>query len=235
MSKPIDSQDRRSLILVDTNTVSHHVGDAIGMGTGVRRCWPVLVAIIAAVMLSACHYNPYRWPRPGEPAATTLENQLNERDSLQDAAKDMIAVSAAIRDAVQRVYPDTAWTPTSEGAQANCGPPYVFLSGTVYVLPRWQSPAPTEPNVAQAVVAAAADVLKAHHAEKIDSQPGRSVSGVLPREHGELQFIISLPASRQQVPSMAVAGTTGCHHAKPGPGPWDTPVRPPAPLPAPPP
>jgi Lipoprotein confined to pathogenic Mycobacterium len=240
MSKRIGSQDRRSLILFDTNTVSHRVLDAIGMGAGVRRCWPVSVAMIAAVMLSACHYNPYRWPRPGEPAAKTLENQLNERDSLQDAANDMIAVGAAMRDAAQRVYPDTEWKPTSADAKANCGPPYVFLSGAVYVLARWQSPAPTEPNVAQAVISAAADVLKAHHAEKIDSQPGRSVSGVLPREHGELQFIISMPVSRQQAPTMAVSGTTGCHHAKPGPGPWDNPVRPVpapgnAPAPAPPP
>jgi GAF domain-containing protein len=196
-----------------------------------RRCWPVPVVMIAAMTLSACHYNPYRWPRPGQPAATTLENQLNERDSLQDAAKDLIAVAGAIRDAVQRVYPDAQWAPTSDGAQANCGPPFVFLSGTVYVLPRWQSPAPTAVPDAQAVVAAAADVLKAHHAEKIDPKPGQSVSGVLPREHGEVQFIISAPVTRQQLPSMAVSGTTGCHHAKPGPGPWDTPPARPAPPP----
>lgn len=191
-----------------------------------RRCWPVSVAVIAAVTLSACHYNPYRYPRPGEPAATPLENQLNERDSLQDAAKDMIAVSAAMRDAVQRVFPDAEWTPTSDGAQANCGPPYVFLTGTVYVLPRWQSPAPPARQDAQAVIAAASGALKAHHAEKVDSKPGQSVSGVLPREHGELQFIISAPLTRQQPPTMALSGTTGCHHAKPGPGPWDTPERP---------
>jgi hypothetical protein len=198
-----------------------------------RRCWPVPVAMIAAVTLSACHYNPYRWPRPGQPEATTLENQLNQRDSLQDAANDLLAVAAAVRDAVQQAYPDTHWTPTSDGVQGNCGPPFVFLSGTVYVLPRWQSPAPTAKPDAEAVVAAAADVLKTHHAEKVDPKPGQSVSGVLPREHGELQFIISAPVNRpQQPPSMAVSGTTGCHHARSGPGPWDSPAPTPGNTPA---
>jgi predicted LppA-like lipoprotein len=191
-----------------------------------RRCWPVSVAVIAAVALSACHYNPYRYPHPGDPGATTLENQLNQRDSLQDAAKDMIAVAAAMRDAVQRVFPDAQWTPTSDGTQANCGPPFVFLTGTVYVLPRWESRAPTVPHDAEVVIAAAADALKAHHADKVDPKQGQSVSGVLPREHGELQVIISPPANFQKVPpTLSLTGTTGCHHPKPGAGPWDTPAR----------
>jgi hypothetical protein len=191
----------------------------------------VLVAVIAAVLLSACHLDPYRWPRPGQPAATPLENQLSQRDSLQDAAKDLIAVAAAVRDAVQQVYPNTQWAPMGDGVQANCAPPFVFLTGTVYVLPRWQSPAPSAASDAQAVIAAAADVLRAHHAEKIDPKPGRSVGGVLPREHGELQLTIAVPDSPQQAAYMAVTGTTGCHHAVPGPGPWNTPTRP-APPPA---
>jgi hypothetical protein len=46
MPKIIDSKDRRSLILVDTNTVLHHVLDAIGVGAGaitnaVERVYPV--------------------------------------------------------------------------------------------------------------------------------------------------------------------------------------------------
>jgi hypothetical protein len=213
-----------------------------------RRCWLVSVAMIAAVALSACHYNPYRYPRPGEAGATTLENQLKERDSLQDAAKDMSAVGAAIRDAVQRVYPDTDWVPTSDGAQANCAPPFVFLSGTVYVLPRWQSRAPAARPDVQAIITAVTGVLKAHHADKVepnkaDPKQGpsmgqgpligqeQSVSGVLPREHGELRFVISAPITRDQSPTMALSGTTGCHHAKPGPGPWDTPPPRPAPPP----
>jgi predicted LppA-like lipoprotein len=207
-----------------------------------RRCWLVSVAMIAAVTLSACHYNPYRYPRPGEAEATTLENQLKERDSLQDAAKDMIAVGAAIRDAVQRVYPDAVWAPTSDGVQGNCAPPYVFLSGTVYVLPRWQSRAPTARPDVQAIITAVANVLKAHHADKVDTNKvdpahgpalgePQSLSGVLPREHGELRFVISAPVTREEGPTMALSGTTGCHHAKPGPGPWDTP--PPRPEPPP--
>jgi hypothetical protein len=206
-----------------------------------RRCGPVPVAMIAALLLSACHYNPYRWPRPGQPSATALENQLNERDSLQDAANDLIAVAAAMRDAVQRAYPTTQWAPISDGVQANCAPPFVFLTGKVYVLPRWQSPAPTSAPDAEAVVRAAADVLEAHHAEKIDPIAGQSVSGELPREHGKLQLTIAVPVNPQQPRNMAMTGTTGCHHAAPGPGPWSTPGRsapmpgntPPAPTPPP--
>jgi hypothetical protein len=54
---------------------------------------------------------------------------------------------------------------------------------------------------------------------------GRSVSGVLPREHGSLRFVISTPTTPVQ-PLMTVEGQTGCHHAAPGPGPWDTPPTP---------
>jgi hypothetical protein len=48
------------------------------------------------MLLSACHYDPYPWPRPGQPSAAALENQLNERDSLQAAANDLITVAAAV-------------------------------------------------------------------------------------------------------------------------------------------
>jgi hypothetical protein len=183
-----------------------------------------MIALIGVTLVSACHYDPYPWPRPGEPSATALGNQLNERDSLQGAANDLIAVAAAIRDAVHRVYPATRWAPTSDGNQADCGPPFTFLTGSIYELPNWQSSAPTSAADAEAVVAAAADVLKAHHAEQIDLKPGRSVSGVLPREHGKLDFAIRAPFGSHP-PDMVVSGATGCHHAAPGPGPWNTPAR----------
>jgi hypothetical protein len=184
-----------------------------------------VVVVLAAVLLSACHYNPYRWPRQGQPSATALENQLGERDSLQDAAKDLIEVAAAVRDAAQRTYPDAQWAPTADGIKGNCAPPFVFLTGFVYVLPRWQSTAPSALPDAEAIVAAAADALKAHHAENIEPKPGRSVSGVLPREHGKLEFTIT-PHTSPIPPEMTVTGTTGCHHVAPGPGPWDTLLRP---------
>jgi hypothetical protein len=220
----MDLRDRRGLRrLID-------VGLDVGAHTVSRRFWPVPVAVIAAMLLSACHYDPYRWPRPGQASATALENQLNERDSLQDAAKDLIAVAAAMRDAAQRAYPATQWTPKSDGDQGNCGPPFIFLTGSIYELPNWQSSAPASAAEAEAVIAAVADVLKAHHAEKIDQKPERSVTGVLPREHGELEFTIRAPVNGRP-PEMVLFGKTGCHHAAPGQGPWNTSVRP-APTPA---
>jgi hypothetical protein len=204
----------------------------INIDTMSRRCGPVPVVVIAVLLLSACqHYSPYRYPRPGEPSATQLESKLNERDSLQDAANDMIAVAAAMRDAVQRVYPATQWAPLADGVQAdgvlaNCAPPFLFLTGNVYVLPGWKSPAPAAGPDAQAAVGAVADVLKAHHADKINATAGQSVSGELPREHGKLQFTITPARDAQQPPSMTVTGTTGCHHAAPGPGPWGTSAKP---------
>lgn len=190
------------------------------------RCrWAVAVA--TALLLSGCHYDPYPWPRPGQPSATALENQLSERDSLQDAANDLIGVAAAVREAVQRVYPPTRWSLVTalRGGQAGCSPPFTFLSGSVYQLPHYDAPAPASSADRDAVVTAAADVLRAHHAEKIELTVGRSVSGVLPREHGSAQFVIGTPTTPAQ-PLMTVAGQTGCHHAAPGPGPWDTPPTP---------
>jgi hypothetical protein len=192
----------------------------------------VLVVMIAAMLLSGCHVNPYRWPRPGQPAATTLENELNKRDSLQDAAKELIAVAAAVRDAVQRAYPATQWAPTSDGTKSNCAPPFIFLTGSTYILPVWRSVAPSSAPDVRAVVTAAANVLKAHHAEHIDPNPGQSVGGVLPRDRGELEFDVmeppaSNPANPPNPPEMTISGVTGCHHVAPGPGPWDIPAQPP--------
>jgi Lipoprotein confined to pathogenic Mycobacterium len=196
-----------------------------------RRRWFLGVALVGALAVSACHYNPYPWPRPGQPSATTLENQLNRRDSLQDAANDLIAVAAAIRDAVQRVYPAAQWsiTPGLEGGQNTCGPPFTFLTGSIYKLPDWHAPAPASAGDREAVVKAATDVLRAHNAENIRLRPGRSVSVVLPREHGYPEFVISTPTTPAP-PQMSVSGATGCHHPAPGPGPWDTP---PTPIPTP--
>jgi hypothetical protein len=201
-----------------------------------RRHWPVPVVMITAMLLSGCHVNPYRWPRPGQPAATTLENELNKRDSLQDAAKELIAVAAAAREAVQRAYPATQWAPTSDGTKSNCAPPFIFLTGSTYVLPVWRSVAPSSTPDVRAVVAAAANVLKAHHAEYIDPNPGESVSGVLPRDRGKLEFdvmrpVTSNPSNPFVTPEMTISGVTGCHHVAPGPGPWDIPVQPPPPAP----
>jgi hypothetical protein len=189
------------------------------------RC--AAVAVATAMALSACHYDPYPWPRPGQPSATSLENQLSQRDSLQDAASDLIAVTAAIREAVQRAYPQTRWSLVTAlpGGQAGCSAPFTFLTGSVYQLPHYDAPAPSSPADREAVVAAAADVLRAHHAEKIDLTPGHSVSGELPREHGYPRFTISTPTTPVP-PLMTVEGQTGCHHAAPGPGPWDTPPTP---------
>lgn len=212
------------------------IGDLAGINidTMSRRCGPVPVVVIVALLLSACtHYSPYRYPRPGEPSATQLENKLDERDSLQDAANDMIAVAAAMRDAVQRVYPATQWAPLAAGVQtdgvlANCAPPFLFLTGNVYVLQGWQSPAPAAGPDAEAAIGAVGDVLKAHHADKINATAGRSLSGELRQEHGKLQFTITQPVNAPQPadaprqPNMTVTGTTGCHHAAPGPGPWGT-------------
>jgi hypothetical protein len=190
-----------------------------------RRRWAVVV--LASMVLCACHYDPYPWPHLGQPSATALENQLNERDSLQDAANDLIAVAAAIRAAVQRVYPPTRWSLVTalQGGQAGCSQPFTFLSGSVNQLPHYDAPAPSSSADRDAVVAAAADVLRAHRAEKIDLTPGQSVSGVLPREHGYPQFAISTPTTPVP-PLMTVEGQTGCHHAAPGPGPWDIPPTP---------
>jgi Lipoprotein confined to pathogenic Mycobacterium len=191
-----------------------------------RWCSAVVVAVVAMVLF-ACHYDPYPSPRPGQPSATILENQLSQRDSLQDAANDLIAVGAAIREAVQRVYPPTRWSLVTAlpGGQAGCDPPFTFLSGSVCQLPHYDAPAPSSAADREAVVTAAADVLRAHHAEKIDLTPGHSVSGILPREHGYPQFVIGTPTTPVQ-PLMTVEGQTGCHHPAPGPGPWDTPPTP---------
>lgn len=181
--------------------------------------------LVAAMLAAGCHHHdPYPWPRPGEPSATPLENQLSQRDSLQDAADDLVAVAAAIRDAVAKVYPSATWAPTTDGAQAGCEPPFVFLSGSIYELPKWQAPAPTSPADAQAVVAAAADVLTAHGAHNLDLKAGQSVRGALAREHGTLEFTIRAPYSSNP-PDMVVSGATGCHHLAPGPGPWNTPPK----------
>ncbi|MGH3633023.1 LppA family lipoprotein [Mycobacterium sp.] len=193
-----------------------------------RRRGVGILAMTAAVAVSACHhYDPYPWPRPGDPSATVLENQLSQRDSLQDAANDLIAVAADMREAVQRAYPATHWsaTPGAHGGQSDCGPPFTFLTGTIYELPGWTAPAPPSGAERNAVVAAVADVLRAHHAEKIDVTPGQSVRGTLPREHGYPEFIINNPPAPYR-PLMSIKGATGCHHAAPGPGPWDTPATP---------
>lgn len=186
----------------------------------------------AAVAVSACHYDPYPWPRPGDPSATVLENQLSQRDSLQDAANDLIAVAADMRAAVQRAYPATRWAPTpgAHGGQADCGPPFTFLTGSVYELPGWNAPAPTSAADREAVTDAAADVLRAHHAENIEVAPGQSVRGALAREHGYPEFVINNPPTPYQ-PQMSINGATGCHHAAPGPGPWDTSATTPTPTP----
>lgn len=197
-----------------------------------RRRWPVLVVMIAAMLLSGCHVNPYRWPRPGQPAAAALEKELNKRDSLQDAAKELIAVAAAVRDAVQRAYPATQWAPTSDGTKSNCAPPFIFLTGSTYILPVWRSVAPSSKPDVRATVAAAANVLKAHHAEHVDPNPEQSVGGALPRDRGEIEFDVmeppaANPPNSTNPPEMIISGVTGCHHVAPGPGPWDIPAQPP--------
>jgi hypothetical protein len=222
------------VVVVNLNIVGHSIAD------GVRRRWTVPVVMVAAMLLSACHFNPYRWPRPGEPAAATLENQLNKRDSLQSAAKDFIGVAAAMRDAVQQAYPAAQWAPTSDGTKSNCAPPFIFLTGSTYILPVWRSVAPSSTSDVKVVVTAAANALKAHHAEQITPNPERSVGGVLLRERGRLEFTVmeAIPSNPPHPPEMTITGVTECHHIAPGPGPWDTPVQiPPAPkeTPAPPP
>ncbi|HEX4395209.1 MAG TPA: LppA family lipoprotein [Mycobacterium sp.] len=185
----------------------------------------LVIALVVATSASACHYDPHPWPKPGEASANTLERMLNQRDSLQDAANDLVAVTAAMRDAVQQAYPAATWTATSNGDQAGCPPPFVFLSGKIYQLPNWQSPAPASPAGAHAVVKAATEVLEAHGVSKVDVHTGRSVSGALPRDHGVLGFAIeaSLGSNR---PDMVVSGATGCHHVASGPGPWNTSAMP---------
>jgi Lipoprotein confined to pathogenic Mycobacterium len=184
-----------------------------------------VAALVGAVSVSSCHYDPYPWPRPGDPSAKPLESQLNERDSLQDAANDLIAVAAEAREAVQRAYPATHWTavPGSHGGEYDCGPPFTFLPGGVYELPEWTAPAPASADDRAAVVTAVADVLKAHHADQVSVTPGQAASGALPREHGTLKFSISTPVNAAP-PLMGMSGVTGCHIAVPGPGPWDTPA-----------
>ena len=156
-----------------------------------------------------------------------LESQLNERDSLQDAANDLIAVGAAIREAAQRAYPATEWTlvPGSHGGQHDCGPPFMFLTGSIYELPEYDASPPASEVDRNAIVTAAADAARAHHPDRVDVTPGRSVKVVLPREHGEVDFTIGTPVAPYPA-FMSVSGATGCHHAAPGPGPWDTPATP---------
>jgi hypothetical protein len=189
-----------------------------------RRLW-LSIALAATMSVSACHYDPYPDPKPGQPSATVLENQLGQRDSLQDAANDLVAVAAAIREAVQRAYPAAGWTARTNGGQAGCPPPFTFLSGSIYQLPNWQSSAPTVATDAQAVVSAAGEVLKAHGAVNVDVKAGRSVSGALPRDHGSLELAIRAPYGSNP-PDMVVSGETGCHHVGSGPGPWSTPPTP---------
>jgi Lipoprotein confined to pathogenic Mycobacterium len=185
----------------------------------------LLIVLAVAMSATACHYDPYPWPKPGQPSATALENQLSQRDSLQDAANDLVAVAAAMRDAVQQAYPAAKWTTTSNGSQAGCPPPFTFLSGSIYQLPNWQSPAPTSPADADAVVKAATDVLKAHGVSDVDVHTGRSASGALPRDHGTLEFAIRAPFGSNP-PDMVVSGATGCHHIGTGPGPWNSSATP---------
>jgi hypothetical protein len=185
----------------------------------------LLIALVVATSASACHYDPDPWPKPGEASANALERMLSQRDSLQEAANDLVAVTAAMRDAIQQAYPAAKWTATSNGGQAGCPPPFVFLSGKIYQLPNWQSPAPASPAGAHAVVNAATEVLKAYGVSKVDVHTGRSASGALPRDHGMLGFAIEASLGSDP-PEMAVSGATGCHHVGSGPGPWDTPATP---------
>jgi hypothetical protein len=173
----------------------------------------LLIALVVATSASACHYDPDPWPKPGEASA-----------NVQEAANDLVAVTAAMRDAIQQVYPAAKWTATSNGGQAGCPPPFVFLSGKIYQLPNWQSPAPASPAGGHVVVKAATEVLKAHGVSKVDVHTGRSASGALPRDHGMLGFAIE--ASGSNPPEMLVSGATGCHHVGSGPGPWDAPATP---------
>ncbi|MEE6136671.1 LppA family lipoprotein [Mycobacterium sp. 050128] len=193
-----------------------------------RRFYPAVLA--TAAVLSSCHYDPYPSPRAGQPSATVLESQLNERDSLQEAANDLIGVATAMRDAVQRVYPAAQWSiaPALPGGQSGCEPPFTFLSGSIYQLPEWLATAPVSAGDRDAVIAAAADVLRAHHAEHVVVTNGQSVSAELPAEHGGIRLIISPPAGSNPA-LMSVKGATGCHHAAPGPGPWDIPPAPTSP------
>lgn len=183
--------------------------------------------MVAVALSAACHYDPYPSPRAGQPSATVLESQLSQRDSLQDAANELIAVAAAMRDAVQRVYPAAQWStaPALPGGQSGCDPPFTFLSGSIYQLPEWLATAPASAPDRAAVITAAADALRAHHAEHVTVADGQSVSAQLPNDHGGLRLIIS-PAVGPNPALMSVKGATGCHHAAPGPGPWDTPATP---------
>jgi hypothetical protein len=185
----------------------------------------LLIALVVTMTASACHYDPYPWPKPGEASATALERMLSQRDSLQQAANDLVAVAATMRDAIQQAYPAAKWTAKSNGSQAGCPPPFTFLSGSIYQLPNWQSPAPVSPAGAHAVVNAATGVLKAHGVSKVDVHTGRSVSGALPHDHGTLQFAIMAPFGSNP-PDMVVSGATGCHHVAAGPGPWNTSATP---------
>jgi Lipoprotein confined to pathogenic Mycobacterium len=184
-----------------------------------RPC--LMIVLVVTMALSACHYDPRQWPKPGEASATALERMLSQRDSLQDAANDLVAVAAAMRAAVQQAYPAAKWTTTSNGGQAGCPPPFTFLSGSTYQLPNWQSAAPASPAGGHAVVNSATDVLKAHGVSKVDVHTGRSVSGALPRDHGTLELVIRAP-SGSNPPDMVVSAATGCHHVVSGTGPWNT-------------
>jgi Lipoprotein confined to pathogenic Mycobacterium len=193
----------------------------------------LMIVLVVTMALPACHYDPHPWPKPGEASATALERMLSQRDSLQDAANDLVAVAAAMRAAVQQAYPAAKWTTTSNGGQAGCSPPFTFLSGSTYQLPNWQSPAPASPAGGHAIVNAATDVLKAHGVSKVDVHTGRSVSGALPRDHGTLELVIEAPLGSNP-PDMVVSGATGCHHVDAGTGPWNTsPTPTPTPTPTP--
>ena len=128
-----------------------------------------------------------------------------------------------MRDAVQQAYPAAKWTATSNGGQAGCPPPFVFLSGKIYQLPNWQSPAPASTAGAHAVVSAATEVLKAHGVDNVDVHTGRSVSGAIaprPRDAG----IRHRSRSSSNPPDMVVSGATGCHHVGLRPGPVEHPA-----------
>jgi hypothetical protein len=186
----------------------------------------LLIVLAVAMSATACHYDPYPWPKPGQPSATTLENELSQRDSLQDAANDLAAVAAAMRAAIQQAYPAATWTTTSNGGQAGCPPPFTFLSGSIYQLPNWQSPAPSTAAGEAAVVAAATEVLKAHGVRNVDVHTGRSASGALPNDHGTLEFVIR-PPYKSNPADMVVSGVTGCHQVVgSAPGPWNTSATP---------
>ncbi len=184
------------------------------------------LTVVAVFAVAGCNDDPYPWPRPGDPSATMLENQLRQRDSLQDAANDLIAVTAEARAAVQRVYPAARWSVVGSGGQLGCDPPFVFLNGSVYEPPEYDGSPPESAADRAATVTAVADVLRAHRAEQVEVKPAESVNATLTRDHGFLHFVIGTPAAAPSRPFMTIKGRTGCHLTAPGPGPWDTPATP---------